>query len=263
MGILNLSDSEKILSARAKEYVHRALERGVPVFTDFLSDRERAVVLECSSLLSAMENTVVFGGYDEAERTMIGFFPDYAMYLETEELYSEFPVALLSIECSGFRTHTHRDYLGSILALGIERCVIGDIIVGDKGYSAYVVVHRRICDFILENLKLIGRDGANVKKEDFRVLSNVKREFQTIRGTCASMRVDALISEALCVSRDKAQNLVSDGFVSINHEICENRSRIITVGDILTVRGFGKFRLSLVGDVNRKGRTRFELQKYI
>lgn len=263
MGILNLSDDEKVLAARARDYISRALDRGIPTFTDFLSERERAVVLDVSSSLSAMDNTVVFGGFADAERTVVGFFPDYFLFSEKDELYREFPICLLEIECSGFKEHSHRDFLGSVLGLGLDRSVVGDIIVGDKGYSANIFVLSRICDFIADNLKLVGRDGVTVRKADLSELSSVRREFELIKGTCASMRSDALVSEILNLSREKAQKLFTEGYVSINHETVENRSKIITVGDIIAIRGHGKFRISSIGDLNRKGRTRFEVQKYV
>lgn len=260
---MKLSDDEKILAARAEDYVRRALERGIPAFTDFLSDRERAIVLFAASSLGAKDNTVVFGGYNDAERTVIGFFPDYCLYLERDELLSQFPVSALFVECSGFRTHTHRDFLGSVLGLGLERTVIGDIIVGENGYNATVFVHSKAVDYIIENLRLVGRDGVKVKKLDSADSLETKRQFEVIKGTCASLRIDALISEVFNISREKAQNLVAMGYVSINHEETTDKSKLLSVGDTFSVRGYGKFRLSVVGDVNRKGRTRFEIQKYI
>ncbi len=263
MGIFNLSDDEKILAARAGDLLRSALDRGCPSFTDFLSDREKAIVLWEASSFGAGDNVLAFGGYEDAERTVIGFFPEYYFYSEKDELFSEFPITALSIECSGFKVHTHRDFLGSILGLGLERTVIGDIIVGENGYNATVFVHSKAADFILENLRLVGRDGVKVRALTSVTSLEIKRNFEIIKGTCASMRVDAIISEIFNISRDKAQKLVSDGYVTVNHEEILDKSKALSLGDIFTVRGFGKFRVSEIGDVNRRGRTRFEIQKYI
>lgn len=262
MGKLILTDEEKILSSRTQDLIQRCISENIPVYTEFLSDRENAVIIEKANEMGARDTLISFGGYDDAERTVVGFFPEYYMYMDRDELLSEFPIEALKIECSGFREHSHRDFLGSLLGLGIDRSVTGDIVVGDNGYNATIFVHKKISSFIQENLKLVGRDGVKVDLCDTGDV-NVKRNFQKLGGTAASMRIDALLSETLNISRDKAVKLIDSEFVTVNHVAVQDKSKALLQGDIITVRGFGKYRLSLVGDVNRKGRTRFEVEKYI
>ncbi|MBR5308898.1 MAG: hypothetical protein IKU43_09010 [Clostridia bacterium] len=263
MGKLILNDEEKVLAARAEDLLQRCRQNSVPVFTEFLSDREKQIITEKAAEIGALDSLTVFGGYEDAERTVAGFFPEYYAYLEKEELYAEFPITALKIQCSGFREHNHRDYLGSILGLGIERFVIGDIIVGDNGYEATVFVHKRIVGFITENLRLIGRDGIKITECPQGNALEIKRSFELITGTVASFRIDALISEVLNLSRDKSVKLTEAGLVSINHAVVTEKSEEVLQGDVFTVRGYGKYRLSNIGDTNRKGRIRFEVQKYI
>ncbi len=263
IGKLNLSDDEKILAARVQDFIKRSSDKSVPVFTEFLSDREQAIVSETAGAMAARESMIVFGGYDDAERAVIGFFPDYCMYCEKDELLAEFPFVALKIKCSGFREHSHRDFLGSLLGLGVERSVIGDIIVGEKGYSATVFVLSKMCGYICENLKLVGRDGVKVEPCATDDLDFIERKFESIKGTCASLRLDALMSEMLNLSREKAGKLILEGCVSVNHEESTDKSRQLFLNDVISVKGFGKYRLSSVGDTNRKGRIRFEVQKYI
>lgn len=262
MGILNLSDDEKILSSRTEDYISRCTGKNVAVFSDFLSDREREIVVQTAHSFGFSEKLLFFGGYNDSERTIAGFFPDY-YDVEDNSITEEFPICALRIKCSGFRTHTHRDFLGSILGLGIIRDVIGDIIVGENGYEAVVFVHTKIKDFLLENLKLVGRDGVKVKIAEKEELFSVTRSFETIKSTCASMRLDAVISEILGISRDKAEKLINGGSVQVNHSELTDKSFPLSLGDSLTIRGFGKYRISEIGDQNRKGRTRFEVQKYL
>ncbi|MBE6704936.1 MAG: hypothetical protein E7583_06695 [Ruminococcaceae bacterium] len=262
MGKLVLTDEEKVLASRTADLIQRCTAENIPVFTEFLSDREGAVVLEKANEMGARDSLIAFGGYGDAERTVAGFFPEYFMYMDKEELLREFPIEALKIECSGFREHSHRDFLGSILGLGIDRSVTGDIIVGEKGFHATVFVHKKMSSFIAENLKLVGRDGVKVsvcKAEEI----DVCRNFLKISGTAASMRIDALLSEVLNISRDKAVKLVESECVTVGHVTVSDKSKALTEGDIITVRGFGKYRLALIGDLNRKGRTRFEVEKYI
>ena len=174
-----------------------------------------------------------------------------------------FPITPLKINCSGFREHTHRDFLGSILALGIKRCVIGDIIVGDKGYYAVVFVHNRMVDYLYENLKLIGRDGVKLSVATPEDTASIVRNFERICGTSASLRLDAIISEVLNLSRDKSQTMISSGVVTVNHEDTTDKSRVLELNDVFTVKGYGKFVLSSIGEKNRKDRIRFEVSKYV
>lgn len=262
MGIINMLDDEKILVSHTEDCISRCIGRNVVVFSDFLSDREQAIVEQTVNSLGFSQGLVFYGGYADCERKIAGFFPDY-YDLSDSSIIEEFPICALKIKCSGFRTHTHRDFLGSILGLGIMRCVIGDIIVGEHGYEAIVFVHTRMRDFLLENLKLVGRDGVKVEAAQQSELSFVTRSFETIKATCASMRLDAVISEILNLSRDKSEKLIVGGSVQVNHAEVSEKSFILNVGDCLTVRGFGKYRICEIGDQNRKGRTRFEAQKYL
>ncbi len=262
MGILNLSDDEKILSSHIGDCISRCMGRNVAVFSDFLSDREQAIARQTAQSLGFSEQLVFYGGYNDSERAVAGFFPDY-YDIKDISIIEEFPICALKIKCSGFRTHTHRDFLGSILGLGIMRNVIGDIIVGENGYEAVVFVHTRMKDFLLENLELVGRDGVKVEIAKQAELCDVARSFEIIRSTCASMRLDAVISEILNLSRDKSEKLISSGSVQVNHSEISDKSFLLNLDDCLTVRGFGKYRISEIGDQNRKGRTRFEVQKYL
>ena len=263
MGKIILTEEEKVLSARVGDLLKKSINENSPAFSDFLSDRERAIVLQTASELSASDRVITFGGFETAERTIAGFFPEYSVYMEKDDLHSLFPITALKIECSGFREHSHRDFLGSILGLGIERFVTGDIIVSDKGYGAIVFVHEKISDFLLENLKLIGRDGVKVSRcTDLKTI-DTEKSFQAINGTVASLRIDALLSEVLNISREKATRLVESGFVTVNHAQVQSKSEEISEGDIITAKGFGKYKLTKIGDSNRKGRIRFKVDKYV
>lgn len=263
MNLQNLSDEEKTLAAKIRDYIGRCNTKGVAVYTDFLSDREQAIALEAAKTMGVSEGVVVYGGFEDAERAVVGFLPEYAVYLQREEIIRDFPITALKINCSGFREHTHRDFLGSILALGIKRSVTGDIIVGDKGFSAIVFVHNRMVDFLCENLTRIGRDGVTVSVANPEETSSIIRNYEVIRGTSASLRLDAIISEVLNLSRDKSQTLISSGLVTVNHEEVSDKSRMLDLHDVFTVRGYGKYVLSSVGDKNRKDRIRFEVSRFI
>ncbi len=259
----NLTQDEKILAARVADYIQRCEKNGKAVFTDFLSERESAIVCATAAQAGVAELIVRFGGFRNAERTVVGFFPQYSIYFEKSEILNEFPIVALKITCSGFEEHTHRDYLGAILALGIERSVIGDIVVGDNGYTATVFVLEKISEFLISTLKLIGRDSVKIKRCALNEIPEIAHEVSEIFGTLASLRIDSFVSEILNISRDKAVKLIESGFVTVNHAQVLSKSERISEGNVITVRGYGKFKLSQVGDANKKGRTRFCAEKYV
>lgn len=263
MGKFILTDEEKVLCARVRDMIRKCNCDNYPVFSDFLSDREKSIVMDVVREVGANGPVLFYGGYKDAERTLAGFFPEYSMYINEEELYTEFPIEVFEIECSGFREHTHRDFLGSVLGLGIERAVVGDILVGEKGYSSTMIVHRKISEFLLENFKLVGRDGIKISRTTVQSLESVERNYELICGTVSGFRIDALLSEVLNISREKSVKLIEGGFVTINHMEIDSKSDQVCEKDVFTVRGYGKYRLSKIGSVNRKGRIRFEAEKFI
>ncbi len=265
MELFNLNSDEKMFSARIEDLIRKADEKNVPCFTDFLTGRECEIVKTAALKFGAAGRVVLFGGFDDAERRMAGFFPDYYFYadIKPEELYPEFPVKLLRIECSGFREHTHRDFLGSLLSLGVERCVIGDIIVAEKGFSADVFVIDRIAGYIAEELRLVGHDGVKVSVLEYSEAMTQNLRFEEISCTCASLRIDGVLSEVIGISRDKAEKALLSENVCLNYRSVTEKSREVKTDDVISVRGFGKFRISAIGDTNRRGRIRFTVQKYI
>ncbi len=263
MGILRLNDDERIFESRIEDLVDQCDKKSIPVYSSFLSEREAEIAKEVVCRLGKKENILFFGGFDEAERSILGVFPDYSMYCEREELLSDFPICVINAECSGFRTHTHRDFLGSLLALGIQRDVLGDILPSTNGYSAVLFVHRKIAEYVLENLTLVGRDRVKMSLCENFDKSAIKREYQSINATVASLRTDAVISELLNLSREKSQLLITQDAVAVNHRQVEAKSHEIKVGDTISVRGYGKYKLSKIGDINRKGRIRITVLKFI
>ena len=141
---------DKLFIAKIKELEERAYYTGRPIFTDFLDTREQAIAETCVG-----SNAVYFGGYDDAERRMIGFLPDYE---------TEFPITALTITIAdGATPLEHRAILGSIMALGIDRAVMGDILITDK-HKAIIFIKSDFCNYFDSNLLKIGRENCSLSK---------------------------------------------------------------------------------------------------
>jgi RNA-binding protein YlmH len=185
----------------------------------------------------------LLGGFTDAERAVAVFDenPDPADHLAAIELRFR-PQDSLS----------HRDVLGAVLSLGLERGVVGDIAVGEG--IAHLVCLKHIADFIAENLTQAGKVGLRAAIIPLAALPEASKNLREQRGTVASLRLDALLAEAFHCSRGTAEELLSRRLVQLRHEECRDGDAKVRQGDIISVRGKGRIKLLQVGEASRKGR---------
>ncbi len=239
-------------SKRISELLHRSLSRNIYTYTPFLNPTAQA---EVSAF--AGENVVFFGGADFAERKIARFGKE-----EDVGYTEEPPIVILKLTPKGAkftRELTHRDYLGAILNLGIERDKIGDIFV--NGENAYLVADEKIGDFLIENLGRAGRNTLFVSvcdevPEEFR--PKVERKSVSVQ----SNRVDAIISRVFNLSREDGSSAVKDGAALVNGKEV-NPSYPLKEGDAVSVKGYGKFIFSGEGGTSKKGKTYIEIELFI
>ena len=210
-----------------------------------------------------------FGGYFEAQRKQIFLLPEYISFSAEEmnifdviEEDLDNSIIALKISGSGFRTLSHRDYLGSILALGIEREKLGDISVVDE-HSAIVFCSCEIVDYLLMELSSIGKDSVKVEKTVVERNMTSMQKFQSFTDTVASERLDCVVASIFNLSREKAQNLIKGGFVEHNYEQALKIDVKVDAGDIISARGYGKFIIRDVSQTTKKGRLRLLTDRYI
>ena len=222
--------------------------------------------------LGSHSGALIWGGYENAERARVYFLPDFidAQVLDegmsvgrmlTEYGYDD-PTAILKITASGFRELSHRDYMGSVLSLGIERDVIGDIVVADK-YSAYLFCDSAILPFILDNLKKVANDAVKITPVESVPSNFGQREYKVIKDTVASGRFDAIVACVCSLSRENAKKLVSSGMCELNFEVESAPDAELDAGDIFSIRGYGRYKLQSYDGENRRGRCRITVYKYV
>ncbi len=211
-----------------------------------------------------------FGGYADAQRKQIFLLPQYIVDSAEDEksLFAlieedvDASIAALKIKGSGFRALSHRDYLGSILALGIERERLGDICIIDDN-SAIVFCSCEIVDYLLYELVSIGNDKVKVERIKVERDMASSQRFQAFTDTVASERLDCVVASIFNLSREKAQNLIKGGFVEHNYEEAQKIDVRIEAGDIISARGYGKFIIRDVSQTTKKGRLRLFADRYI
>jgi len=258
--------------------------------TNFLTPAEQKAVFD--SFPNYRSKTVFWGGTFSAERRCAFFIPDWLMdtaRAENESLPSEgemyqtepfdesrekYAEALISdedfasvihpihIDGSGFTSLSHRDYLGALMNLGIERETVGDIVLSDNGATVFCLSNT--ASLILSELNKIGRDGVKVRRISISEALSVRseRKFEERFCVISSLRLDCVVKECASVSREDAKRLISSGLVEHNYTVASEASAEVCEGDIVSVRGFGKFRFASVEGETRRERIRVKIQKY-
>lgn len=241
---------------RIRELANLSYQRDIVTFSDFLNLNEQNMV---SSLKRQFPQIVmeIFGGYENAERQMVAFHPDALAFTW------EYPIDCLKIEPKAIKfseSLTHRDYLGALLNLGIERSVIGDIVVQEK--AAWFFCQNKMTDFFLDNLCRVRHTNILITKvDDPDKLPCPKLE--AINGTCASVRLDSLISLAFKASRSSMVSYIEGGQVFVNGKLITSNGYEPKDGDIISVRGKGRFIFDGMSHQTKKGRCGVRILRYI
>lgn len=243
-------DDRELLKKRLTELAGKSYKSNCFTFTDFLGMSELAEFYEYEKELK-YAHPVVYGGTESFERGVIRFGnPEELGYEEA------FPVAVL--RCSPVQEKFsdelgHRDFLGALMNLGVERSVIGDIIVDGK--SAYIFCLEHIADFICDGITSVRHTTVRLERVAAEGLPRVQREgVRELRIQVLSERLDAVIARVMNISRSSVNEYFRQQRVYVNGRITENTSYMLKNDDAVTVRGFGRFRFSGIEGTSRKGR---------
>lgn len=234
-------------------------ERGsIPTSTAFLNPRQQALAKSLASQ-TACRPCVFYGAYPEAERCTAIFLPDW---LEPEQAGEYAPLQVLRAVWPA-QTKTalsHRDFLGALMACGIRRDCIGDILV--RPDACDFIVLEPIVAFLFENFVSAGRASIHISRIETGDIILPQRKVRLIRDTVASLRLDAVAASGFSLSREKARELIRTGHAAVNNLPCEKPDRAVSEGDTVSARGFGKFRILSAGNLSRKGRIWVEIERY-
>ncbi len=244
---------DSVLAARIEDAVRLCTLRKSPRFVGFLDERQ-AVLAQRAACDARPEERLLWGGYEDAERVVFGVFPGFL-----EPSREKFPVASLTLTFRRQDTLSHRDFLGALMALGIERETLGDILV-EEG-RAVLFLKEEMASFVEQNLEKVGSTGVGIER-GFAEPLPAGRGFELLSGTVASARLDCVVSELLRLSREKGAALVQSGLVALNHEPVLSVDKRIEPQDKLAVKGYGKYVVDQLGPSTKKGRLKFAARKY-
>lgn len=232
--------------------VYRLCEKyHTPRFSEFLDGAKQRLVKE-----HGMADGMLFGGYDGSERCMLGVFPDWY-----EKNTDVFPISILEFKKKYDKELSHRNYLGTILSLGIKREKIGDILTHENG--CYVFLSSDIAEFVRSSISKVAGCGVSINTADIHDISVPEKSFEIIDAVTASLRLDAVLAATLKKSRNEAKMMILSGKVSVNHFEMLQTDYTVKEDDLLSVRGFGRISLQAVGGKTRNERLHITLKKYI
>ena len=222
------------------------------ILIDFLTPEEQIILEKICKDKDI--HAAFFGGRGSFERA--------AAIIGADEYNGEFPVDIIKISGNfKFGKLTHRDYLGSILSLGIKREKVGDINVYEDGAEVYL--SRDISDYVINNLVKIKHSGIKVKKIEFNEAREKILEFKDKRVNIASLRIDSVVAAAYGISRNDAVELIKSGSVKLNFIETDEPSKKVKIEDIFSVKGYGRFEIVDNPGLTKKDRLNVTLRKYI
>lgn len=247
------------------ESAQLAFQKGIPVYTDFLGLAEQNLFLEHIRDYPPVSYSV-YGGKEDTERYCICFDGTQTvsgLQKQEPEFPESFPISCVKISASGLKYSgalSHRDYLGAILHLGISRSKIGDIYITEQ--NAYVFCMDTIADFLCNELITVKHTQVHCEltQPEPALLAPVLKE---ISGTVASLRLDALVALAFQGSRSSLTAYIEGGKTYINGRLSVKPGEQLEAGDVVSVRGKGRFLVAEINHKTKKGRIAITIKKYI
>ena len=242
------------------DLAERARRSGYPVFTNFMTTKEFSLLNRSIRNFQGIR-VVTWGGHEDCDHRLAGFFP---LHYDGSMDSSSFPVACIRVSAVNQRYAKdlgHRDYLGAILNLGIERSMIGDIRISNQ-MVAYVFCNQEFVPFLINDLTMVRHTAVQ-----FEVINSIEyipeQEYEITNRSIASMRLDNVVAALIGSARGKAGELISQGKVLADYEERLSNSYRCHDGSTITVRGYGKYKVfAKVDDYTRKGKQKITIYKY-
>ena len=253
---------DKICLSQDLDKIEFSKSREKLEFTDFLDMYQISLVENFLRKIN-FKNYKFFGGYEDSERKVLIIYPDKYNDKMIEKNYSKM-LKIVRIELSEEEQgkYSHRNYLGGIVKLGLKREKVGDILVSNEGADIIVVD-----DFkeILKNElpKLTRFENSKISIEE---ISNIKKKeikIEEVSIIVPSLRLDNIVSDLARTSRSKAAEIINQERVFVNGQNETKLSKQVKLGDIITIRGKGRFVIKEFTGTTRSGRTVIKIEKYI
>lgn len=255
---MKYQEEELLLKKRFTDLSRLADKRDIVTFSNFLNLNEINLFFQTVPELKTQYK--LSGGYEFAERQMVAFIPDALSY--ARELTVDFPISCLKfvpVNPKFAEDLTHRDVLGALMGLGIERAKIGDIKQKEQAY--YLFCEEELSGYLLSSLNSIRRTSVQGERVDAEML-DIKQEFEDITGTVASPRLDSVVAFLIGKARSKSVLLIQGQKVFVNQKLVISNAYECKENDVISIRGYGKYIFQECSGETRKGRRKIIAKKY-
>ena len=253
--IAQTADDKRFL-AKVWDKINAGIRKNIPASTFFLSPREQEM---CRYLFGDAPGLYAFGGYEEAERKMLIWLPDY---LEQDSLISEdSPLCCLRAEFYHRESPSHRDFLGALMGAGIARETVGDICVGKESCDFFVT--EEIAPYILQSFTSAGRTHLKLTQIPISLAAIPEPEVKEIKDTLASLRLDSVISSGFRIGRSLASQYITQGKAAIDGLPCDKPDKVVAEGVKISLRGLGKIKLISINGKTKKDRISVTIHRYV
>ena len=223
-------------------------------FSDFMDPFQQKILSREINKHSKIEFHF-FGGYEDSERKMFGMFDNNLEIIQ-------WPILIICFDIGDFhRDLNHRMVLGSIMSLGITRDTIGDIIINKN--HVQVIVQEHIAPYIRDNLHDINKMKVLPEINTVESLSIPEQQYKDEKIVVNSLRIDGIVSSGWNVSREESTQLVKKGLVRINHVYITKPSSSVSIGDLISVKGKGRFIIHEFLGSTRKDKKKLLIKKYL
>jgi len=255
-----IKQEDKLLVSKLIDKIEEVNKKNKIVYTDFLNLYEKSICLKI--LQEEKINYILYGGYKDSEREIYIIYPQkYSEEIVLKNVKNEIKIIRIILPNMLKGKYQHKDYLGGLMKLGIKREKIGDIIVDDNG--ADIIVKNEMITYLENEIKNLTRfSKSKVTIENIDNLKFAEKELKEIEILISSLRLDCVIAELTNTSRSKTNEIIDEQRVFINYENEENNSRTLKEGDILTIRGKGKYIIDRISGYTKKNRIILKILKY-
>ena len=256
------NQEDKLLLAKVLDKLEFSKARNKIENTDFLNLYEQDLVDKFLKKIK-FTNYYFFGGAGGAERKILIIYPEKITEEMARKNHSKIiSVIKIKLPIELDDEYDHRRYLGAIIKLGIEREKVGDISVKSRG--AEIIVKNEVQDFLIQNLGSLTRfSEAEIEAETIENLQKIENKKIEMTEIVASLRLDNIVASLARTSRNKAVEILEQERVFVNFKVETKSSKQVKVGDIITIRGKGRFEFKEISGNTRKGRFVIKIDKYV
>lgn len=246
--------SEQFFKSKILSMIERCDDKNYPIFSNFLTSSELELA---KSVVHSNKQVIFYGGHEHVSRVLLGAFPNF---METHTEMFPIDVIKVSFHKKFGENLSHSDFLGSLMGLSIKRDTVGDIVIDNEQGVAYLFVLSNVCEYILQELTLVGRQAV-VAEKSTAVNVYIEQQFTEIKGFVSSPRLDCVVALLCNKSRTKAQEMIMTAVVLVNGKEIVKSDFIIKEQDVIVIKKYGKFILENM-HMTKKERFLMHILKY-